>query len=1163
MYRWILSCLAVGLACSTAWAETPREQQSDRRDRMFPELVVESGGRRGTCDALAFTRDGKHLLAVGDDKVVRVWEYRDGRIDPQSMKTLRWSIWGPQRGAIYALAVSPDPEERRIAIGGLGMKTTAAAVLDRQTGETLSTIYADDHFDAPTKDGFQSVRAIAFRPPRGEYIAIGSADGSVWLWRPLPKEKEELKWLGKHSSGEAGFNRVRFLHFVNEEKLLSVAENGEVFQWDVATDKSRQQRLELFADVGRRIHDVVLSPDGEWLAARATKGAHIYLRSFDGQRKNIELAGYDLVSGLAFDPNGGRLAAGVRSRVPDTNHFSLWSNDQIHLYDLRQATPTLSAKLPHAGRVDVLAFHPDGNHLAVAGGDNHEVTLWELGPRPKRSTVQRGAGSGIWNVALCKGDSQLAFQTQCDPAATHPNRHGRGPWTVFDLKLLKWSTPDSLPPNPKLDTESDGWQVKPINTYVWHVWHPGKRIERELPWDRHRQETPNCYVFLPPMNGQPVRLAVGHYRGLSIFEVSDEGVKRIWWGMGHEGEVMSLAVSAKGDWLVSASNDQTIAAWSLERLGTPELGARFQSEEGRIVVTKVDLFSPAWECGLVAADEIVQLEIDHQLIFRSRNAGGREPPFGTTDDCLEALTVLEPGKRLRFRIKRGRAEYIQTFTHLLQRPLWRFFPTRQGEWVLWMWGYHYYECSDSGDSLIGWQMNNRADIRQTPSFSKAEQFRDLFYQPAVIAKLLDRRNKNRDPRDRIRKALEESDAGLVPPKFDNFDSVSVRIKPAVLAVKDAEDVELKLEIQPRSQNPDFLPRRAELWINDHRLEVWNNLDGKPFHTKYLVKSSKLRRGDNDLTLQCYNTVEGRGEGRLEASAHVRCDRSALKRDLRGLVVSINNYSRAAPLASGEPLRNLNTPLRDMQAIAEAWASQKGGKLYSTVDITPLNEENNRADRKTILEEFRKLAGEVGPDDQVFVFLAGHGTVLDTEGKNHFVFCCQDFDPRNSETSISARELYKALAEIPCRKALFLDVCHSGEVVQPVRDLTPGGRGPIILAACARGELSWEPRLVKDAEDAKVTPDSTGPRAQHKPRAAAVKTLDHSFFVTALLEAFQRQEADQDNDGLLDAREIFDYTSKRVPALLREAQLNRPQTPTCFPYRLERQVLLARTPPPRK
>jgi hypothetical protein len=45
------------------------------------------------------------LLATGDDKVVRVWDYRVSRLDPRSMKVLRWSAWRERRGAIHALAV--------------------------------------------------------------------------------------------------------------------------------------------------------------------------------------------------------------------------------------------------------------------------------------------------------------------------------------------------------------------------------------------------------------------------------------------------------------------------------------------------------------------------------------------------------------------------------------------------------------------------------------------------------------------------------------------------------------------------------------------------------------------------------------------------------------------------------------------------------------------------------------------------------------------------------------------------------------------------------------------------------------------------------------------------------------------------------------------------
>jgi WD40 repeat protein len=1150
MRRGTLSCLVLGILCTPGWAEGLPVRQIDRRNRMFPELVVESGGRHATCDVLTFTRDGKHLLAVGDDKVVRVWGYRDGRFDSESMKPLRWSLSGPQRGAIYALAVSPDPEGRRVAIGGVGMKTTAAAVIDRLTGD-VQTIYPIDHPAAPKKEGFQSVRSITFSPS-GECIAFGSADGSVWLWRPKSKGLDELRWLGKHSSGEKQLNRVRFLHFLNEKKLLSVAQNGEVFQWDLAADTAKRQILTILEDVSGPIHDVLLSPDGKWLAARAMNKPTIYVRSFDGrQQKDITLEKNTVASALAFDARG-RLAASIRSRLPNDEGFHLHSNDQIRLYDLCAEEARVEQGPPHSWRVDMLAFHPEGKVLAVAGGEKQEVTLWDLSRPQKRPLELCGEGSAIWNVGLTRNGRYLAFQTQRDPELRHPNHRGRGPWKLFDLRLRKWiATPADFTPLPALETQ-DGWHVKPTKSaYIWYVKNPDLDIKYELPWNSSLQEMPRCYAFLPRPEGHPVRLAVGHYNGVSIFEVTKTHIRLIWQGMGHEGEVMSLAISSDGKWMVSASDDQTICAWDLSDWPCgSELGARFADDgNGRIVVERVDLFGPAWEAGMVDGDIVVGLQTDRKVQYFRPQEDSRKPPVGRVDACLHALAHPEPGKVMIFRIQRGRNEWIDMHTSVRRRPLWRFFPTRNKEdWVLWMGGDPYYDTSNNGDKYIGWHMNNSDDVKKTPRFYKAEQFRKIFHQPAVIEKLLAERD--------IRQALEESDAGLKPPNFDKlFDAVSVRIESPQKQVKDT-DVQVTLHIKPRTDNPDFAPVRAELWVNDHRLMVWPQ-KGEPFPKTWpktwTIEREHLRAGDNDVVLQCYNRVQGRGEGRLEASVSLRCEREVRRKpNLYGLVVGINDYSRSATLGPQQPrLRNLNTPLFDMQAIREAWQDQRGGKVYSKVDIVLLPNKEGKADRKTILEELKRLSKKAGPDDQVFVFLAGHGTVLDLKGKKSFVFCCPDFDLHKPLTSISARDLYESLADIPCRKVVFLDVCHSGEVVRPVRDLTPGGRGPTILAACDSVESSWEPleAEARNRESGTAQPEPDLKSLKEK----QPKVLKHSFYVAALLEALQY--ADKDGDGLIDAHEIFEYTLIRVPQLLNEAKLDETQTPTCFPARLERKVLL--------
>jgi hypothetical protein len=165
-------------------------------------------------------------------------------------------------------------------------------------------------------------------------------------------------------------------------------------------------------------------------------------------------------------------------------------------------------------------------------------------------------------------------------------------------------------------------------------------------------------------------------------------------------------------------------------------------------------------------------------------------------------------------------------------------------------------------------------------------------------------------------------------------------------------------------------------------------------------------------------------------------------------------------------------------------------------------------------------------------------LVEQEGKKGFVFCCQNFNQaRPADTSIGARELFEALAKIPGRKVVFLDACRSGDVAgQPARDLTPGGRGPIILAACDRGESSYE-----------------------------IKGEPNALFAKALLEAMgERFEcADRNKDNRLDAWELYDYAAQRVPVLLKEKKLSVVQTPARSPLQLARYPLLARQPPTKK
>ena len=326
----------VVLACLGNAGSTAHAQQADRRDRKDPELVVESGGRMGTCDVLTFTADGKHLLAAGDDKVVRVWSYQDGRLDPRSMKVLRWPIWREQRGSIYAL--SPDREGRRVAVGGLGLRASnaAVAVLDRVSGKVVQM----GRPPASRQENFYAVRSIAFAPS-GKEVVYGTSDGSIWRW---DLESRRTTRIGRHEP-PAGkrINRILLLHFLEPMRLLTLAEDGGLREWDLKADPPAGKRLTLLGKT-KDLFRAVVSPDGKWLAAAAL-GPVVYVRSLDGkQTRDIDLPQGQFPRSIAFDGRG-RLAVGVGALAAKTA-FYIETDNRIRFHDLTKTPATVSEGPP-------------------------------------------------------------------------------------------------------------------------------------------------------------------------------------------------------------------------------------------------------------------------------------------------------------------------------------------------------------------------------------------------------------------------------------------------------------------------------------------------------------------------------------------------------------------------------------------------------------------------------------------------------------------------------------------------------------------------------------------------------------------------------------------------------------------------------------------------
>ena len=250
----------------------------------------------------------------------------------------------------------------------------------------------------------------------------------------------------------------------------------------------------------------------------------VKLKGFDNFKPGRRDSEY--ANALAFDPKGGRLAVAVGSLVPGAN-FAVDADDRIVFYDFGQNPPKAADSLPHHYRADRLAFHPDGGFLAVAGGENQEVTLWDLAHTDEPASVLRGTGSCLWDVALSQDGQSFGFRDQRDATSADPNARGRGAWRVFDPSSSAVAGGDDFQPVPR-QTSLGGWTIVPDDKdpHIWWAAHESG-AENKVAINGDLYGKPRCWTFLPPLGeGKPVRLAVGHYWGFSVFELTSKRKRR-------------------------------------------------------------------------------------------------------------------------------------------------------------------------------------------------------------------------------------------------------------------------------------------------------------------------------------------------------------------------------------------------------------------------------------------------------------------------------------------------------------------------------------------------------------------------------------------------------------------------------------------------------------
>lgn len=215
-----------------------------------------------------------------------------------------------------------------------------------------------------------------------------------------------------------------------------------------------------------------------------------------------------------------------------------------------------------------------------------------------------------------------------------------------------------------------------------------------------------------------------------------------------------------------------------------------------------------------------------------------------------------------------------------------------------------------------------------------------------------------------------------------------------------------------------------------------------------------------------------------------------------VVIGVNAYQHVP---------NLTYAVADAKSIAELFA-KKGFKVTSLYD--------GAATRKAILHALGdQLPAEVGEQDQVVIFFAGHGETKKYGAGNAMGYLLPVDAEANalSGTAIDMGLIQSLAQALPAKQILFLiDSCYGGIAGQRFRSLSPTAESYLKLITREKGRQL-------------LTAGGADQQAVESP------TWGHSAFTYYLLEGLGKGLADLNEDGVIPTSELYTYLDQRVYA----------------------------------
>ena len=376
-------------------------------------------------------------------------------------------------------------------------------------------------------------------------------------------------------------------------------------------------------------------------------------------------------------------------------------------------------------------------------------------------------------------------------------------------------------------------------------------------------------------------------------------------------------------------------------------------------------------------------------------------------------------------------------------------------WVAWT-PSGYYMASPGAEDMIGWHINR--GWQQQADFFPASRFRDRFSRPDIVRLVLQTLDEGAAVKQANAAAKRRDDS---KPLIEQLPPVITILSPSDGSSVAPGTVEIRYNTRsPSGGRVD----RVEALVDGAKIATRGLMRVEPATAQSAdggTGTIVVPMPDHDAIIslvayaggQASDAVRVQLKGAAPAGRGVAAEDESLKPTLYALLIGVANYQNKA--------FNLEYSDKDAAGLAEALKGQKG-KLYKDVEVKVLTDQDATA--TAIKRGLSWLRKQTTAHDLAIVFAAGHGT---TDARGKFWFLPYDTDPDDvAATAVSRDDISDVLFDLPGKKLLFLDACHSGaalnsgarggtDIGTAVNDFAQAEGGVVAYAAATGREFSFE------------------------------------------------------------------------------------------------------------